>query len=145
MQPSYVIWYQLMLFLVQEPHTSLPYGQANNLNQQSLDTCIFGQKKNLFYNSHYNFYFNIFFCCHSVKICPTKILVGGVQPPLCGDPSNYTTKIPLALLCTIIPLGLVNQQLPFYHFAFVGVCCHGYTTYQLFMIVAFESIVWDLY
>ncbi len=100
-------------------------------------------------------------------------------------PSNYTTKIPLALQCTIIALGLVNQHLPFsfraidfyhfafigvccqctiiplglvnqhlpfsfrgihfYHFAFIGVCCHGFVSYQLFMIVGFDSIVWDLY
>jgi hypothetical protein len=99
-----------------------------------------------------------------------------------GAPPTYTTKIPLALQYTILPLGFVNNQhLPFsfraihfYHFAFywrvlpwirhvwtlhdcrfwlhclgfvlkLWMSCHGYVMYELFMIVAFDSIVWDLY
>ncbi len=128
-----VTWYQLMLFLVQEPHTSLPYGQANKLNQLVVfgHLHFFPKEKNLFTNSHYNFFLIFFFCCHNVKFCPHKNTGMGCLATslLCGGPSNYTTKIPLALQCTIIPLGFVNQDLQpfsfgaihFYQFAFIGV------------------------
>ncbi len=109
----------------------------------------FFQKKNLFTIRTIIFIY-LFILLPQCENLPHKNTGRGCSAASLWGPSNYTTKIPLALQCTIIPLGLVNQHLPFscraihfYYFAFVGVCCHGYATYQLFMIVAFDSIVWD--
>ncbi len=142
MQPSNVSWYQHVLFLSQQHRTSLPYGQANKLNQQSLDFCIFFQKKNLF-TIHTRTLILIFFWLPQCENLPHKNTGRECLASSLWGPSNYTTKIPLALQCTIPPLGCVNQHPPFsfcaihfYHFAFIGVCYHGYVTYQLFLIVA---------
>ncbi len=154
MQPSYVTSYQLMLFLAQEPpHTSLPYDQANKLNQQPLGHLhFFFQKKNLF-TICTRILILIFFCCHGVKICPTKILVGGVFSLLfVGTPP---TTLPSSLLLYNGQSSLWDSSTSTYPslfvlytftiLLFIGVHCHGYVTYQLFMIVTFDSIVWDLY
>ncbi len=100
-------WYQhVFVSFIGAPHQPLPYGQANKLNQQQpLDFCIFFPKENPFYNSYQNF--NFFFkIVASVKICTHKSTGRECLASSLWGSSNYTTKIPLALQCTIPPFGM---------------------------------------
>ncbi len=76
--------------------------------------------------------FSLLFVGAPPTTLPRSLLLYNIQSSL-WDLSTTSTYPSLFVLYTFTIL------------LFIGVCCHGYVMYELFMIVAFDSIVWDLY